>query len=555
MKHLSPAAASAVAASLLLSACGGGGGSTTAPTPTTPTEPPAQVLDHSGLAPISTEQPEQGEHLSGGDATTEVTNHDAFSRRPEAVADDFQLDGFFTSGDHLFRTPHKDIGPLLNTGNCQGCHLNDGKGKVPSNRFEPMTSMFLKVADSQGNPDPVYGGQLQTFAVQSFDTSDASSGLPRHDGSLNGTELYGEAYAYVEYETVQGNYPDGQSYELRKPVYKVKDLSFGPFNSAVRLSARVAPAIFGAGLLEAIPEANIQALADENDSNHDGISGRLSLTNDVLTGEQKIGRFSYKAQNPSVLQQISAAYRGDIGITNKLFPQEMCTDQQPACLAVADGESKTGEQTDFSDRELALVEFYNRVLAVPTRRGYDKDTKTWDDAVLQGRRLFFEVGCQSCHTPRHKTGTAHGSVLGKLTLTGLEGDAEPITLLSQQIIYPYTDLLLHDMGGSCQIQRETAQGESCDSGAQCLYVQRCEGLADGLLEGNASGREWKTPALWGVGLVQTVNPQSTFLHDGRARTIEEAILWHGGEGQASLEGFKQLSPAQRQQLLDFIESL
>lgn len=556
IKRLSPAAASAVATLLLLSGCGGGGNSAPATTtPTNPTTPTTPVVDHSGLPPISAETPEPGEHLSGGLATTSVTNNDAFSRRPQAVAQDFQLDGFFTSGDHLFRTPHKDIGPLLNTGNCQGCHLNDGKGKVPTSPQQPMTSMFLKIADSNGNPDPVYGGQLQTFAVQSFTTSDPESGLPKHDGSINGDALFGEAYAYVEYETVTGHYSDGQSYQLRRPVYKVKDLSFGPFNLDVRLSARVAPAIFGAGLLGAIPDEHIQALADENDADNNGISGRLSLSTDVLSGEQRIGRFSYKAQNPSVLQQIAAAYRGDIGITNKLFPQEMCTEQQAACLAAAEGESQSGVMLDFSDRELALVEFYNRALAVPKRRGYDSASASWDEPIIHGRRQFIAIGCAGCHVPRHKTATAQGSVLGQLTLTGLEDNPEPLQWLSEQVIYPYTDLLLHDMGGSCQITRETDNGEDCDSGAQCLYVQRCEGLADDLPEGNATGSEWKTPALWGVGLVQTVNPQASFLHDGRAQTLEEAILWHGGEAQGALDRFKQLSQQEREQVLAFLGSL
>jgi CxxC motif-containing protein (DUF1111 family) len=556
LKRFSLAAASAVASLFILTGCGGGGSSTSTPAPIQPVPvEPTPVLDHSGLAPLTADAPNELELYSGGDATVNVANEDAFSRRPAAVVSDFQLDGFFTSGDHLFRTPHKDIGPLLNTGNCQGCHLNDGKGKVPASVDSPMTSMFLKIGKEGGGPDPVYGDQLQTFAIQSFSTSDASSGLPNYNGSTNGDKLFGEAYAFVEYEIVSGTYPDGQSYELRKPVYKVKDLSFGDFGPTVRLSPRVAPAIYGSGLLEAIPDSHLQALADENDSNNDGISGRLSITTDVLTNQQKTGRFSYKAQNPNVLQQISGAYRGDIGITNKLFPQESCTEQQIACQMVAAQETKTGQDVDFSDRELALVEFYNRVLAVPARRGFDTASNSWDENIVKGRKLFFDIGCVNCHVARHKTAIANGSVLGELTLTGLEPDAQPIAVLSDQIIFPYTDLLLHDMGGSCEIIRETVTGNSCTRGRECQYVQRCEGLADDLIEGSASGTEWKTPALWGVGLVQTVNPASTFLHDGRARTIEEAILWHGGEAQASNTQFMQFTADERQQLLGFVGSL
>ena len=163
--------------------------------------------------------------------------------------------------------------------------------------------------------------------------------------------------------------------------------------------------------------------------------------------------------------------------------------------------------------------------------------------------------CTGCHTARHVTGEAAGSVLGELTLTSLEENAQPIAVLSEQTIYPYTDLLLHDMGGSCQVTRETAIGDSCTTGEECLYVQRCEGLADGVIQGDASGTEWKTPALWGLGLVQTVNANSTFLHDGRARTIEEAILWHGGEASTSKDIFMSYSAAERQQVLLFLDSL
>jgi CxxC motif-containing protein (DUF1111 family) len=228
---------------------------------------------------------------------------------------------------------------------------------------------------------------------------------------------------------------------------------------------------------------------------------------------------------------------------------------QLACLLAAEQESKIGEDADLSDHSLALVEFYNRVLGVPARRGYDVDTAIWDTDITKGRELFFQANCTGCHTPRHVTGEAKGSPLGEITLGGLTAGAEPIEALSNQIIFPYTDLLLHDMGGSCQVTRETAEGLSCSTGAECHYVQRCEGLADGVIQGDASGTEWKTPALWGIGLVQTVNAASTFLHDGRARTLEEAILWHGGEAEQAKETFMKLSAKEREQLLSFVHSL
>ena len=238
-----------------------------------------------------------------------------------------------------------------------------------------------------------------------------------------------------------------------------------------------------------------------------------------------------------------------------MFSAEPCTENQLACLLAAELESKVGEVVDLGDHSLALVEFYNRVLAVPVRRGFDRDTQVWNEDVTKGRTLFFSSNCIGCHTPRHVTGEAAGSVLGEITLAGLTEQAEPVSVLSNQTIFPYTDLLLHDMGGSCEVTRETAEGLSCKAGAECLYVQRCEGLADGVIQGDASGAEWKTPALWGIGLVQTVNVNSTFLHDGRARTIEEAILWHGGEAEQSKNAFMSLNATEREQLLLFVQSL
>ena len=542
-----------------LTACGGGGSDEEVSLPVvvapTPDPDPEPVLDHSGLTPLTANTIDDAEYLSGGDATLFISNEDAFSTRPDPIANDFTLDGNFTSGDHIFRTPHEDAGPLLNTSNCQGCHLNDGRGVLPDSIDQPFTSMLVKIGDSSGAPDPIYGNQLQTFAEQSFSTSDFTSGWPSYNGSINGDVLVGEAYTYIEFEEITDNYPDGTTYSLRNPIYKTKDLSFGDFTTDIHFSPRVAPQVFGVGLLEAIPEQYILALADDNDTNSDGISGRASMVTDLSGNETRLGRFTYKGQTSSVLQQGAAAYQGDIGITSSLFPHEPCTEAQTACLAVAEGEKKVGDQYDISDLEMAQVEFYNRVLGVPARRGFDSNNAQWDTHIAAGRQQFFEVGCIGCHTPRHITQEAPGSILGEITFSGLQENAAPIEMLSNQTIFPYTDLLLHDMGGSCAVTRETADETSCTTGEECMYVQRCDGLADGLTQGMASGSEWKTPPLWGIGLVQTVNAAATFLHDGRARTIEEAVLWHGGEAQNSLTAFKQLSSGQRSQVLAFIESL
>lgn len=513
-------------------------------------------LDHSGLIALDSRQPEQGEHLSGGVTTVFVKSKDAFSQRPKAIAKNFQLDGAFTSGDHLFRSPQKGFGPLLNNNTCQGCHLNDGRGVLPADQNTPFTSMLVKVGDSRGNPDPVYGDQLQTYALQHFLTNDTSAGLPQANAGLKG-KLVGEAFAFIEYEEVEGFYPDGQRYSLRRPVYKFNNLGYGPFTSDIQFSARIAPQVFGAGLLEAIPAEHIQALADGEDADQDGISGRVSWTTNVLNQQQEIGRFAYKAQSPSVLQQVAAAFNGDSGVTSRLFPNESCTAKQTACIEAAAKEPNGADSLDVSDTVLAFIEFYNRTLAVPARRGYDVKNNSWSSDIVRGREHFMQIGCADCHTPRHITGEAKGSVLGQVSMSGLKPDAEPIDVLSNQVIYPYTDLLLHDMGGECKVSREDKQGQTCDqiNTKTCLVVQRCTGLADGLPQGDASGSEWKTPPLWGLGLVQVVNPEARFLHDGRARTIEEAVLWHGGESEASQQAYLQLNVQERRDLLAFLHSL
>jgi CxxC motif-containing protein (DUF1111 family) len=206
--------------------------------------------------------------------------------------------------------------------------------------------------------------------------------------------------------------------------------------------------------------------------------------------------------------------------------------------------------------QLALVEFYSRHLAVPVRRGWDDTAGTWQPEILRGRDLFYRAGCTSCHVPSYRTGVAAGSQLGDVDLFELTQPATPLEALSDQRIWPYTDLLLHDMGGSCAATvRETASGEPCEEGPQCLYVRRCEGLADGLGQGEASGAEWRTPPLWGLGLVRVVNPRAGYLHDGRARSVEEAILWHDGEGRGARERFMRASRDDRAALLAFLDSM
>jgi CxxC motif-containing protein (DUF1111 family) len=551
---------------MMLSLIGcGGSGENKAETPPVVIEPPPvvpqppPVLDlpgqpDDGLPLINNNTPDENEHFSGGEATTQVLNEEAFGQSAPAIKNEFELDAVFKSGDHLFRSVHKGQGPLFNNPTCQGCHLKDGRGEVPSSPANPMISMLLRISDGQGNPDPIYGEQLQTFGVIAGYPSGA---LAKFNGALDEGLVYGEAYPFVEYEMVTGQFSDGESYELRKPVYKVKDLSYGEFNPSVRFSPRVSPSVFGSGLLHAIPEDYITSYADPDDADNDGISGRAVFVTEPISNETQLARFGYKLSTSSVLHQASGAYSKDMGITNSVDREEPCTANQQVCIEGAELEpNDENDGLDLNDVDLAQVEFYNRLLAVPMRRGFDTANNQWDEEVVAGRKLFFEANCSGCHIPRHKTLEAPGSLLGDVGLLDIQETSTPIAALSNQVIYPFTDLLLHDMGGQCApISRETTAGEMCQAGDDCIYVQRCDGLADGLPEGDASGSEWRTAPLWGLGLVNQVNARATFLHDGRARTISEAILWHGGEAEQSKLAFINMSKVERNQLVVFLNSL
>ena len=541
--------------SILLSGCGGGGGgeSPQPPPPTSAPPPESPVV-------ITVPEVADSERRPGGAASTTLTNDEAFGQSPDAIRQDFSADANFKSGNQVFRNDHEGEGPLLNARTCQGCHTKDGRGAIPADADTPMDSMSIRLslgndADDNAVPDPNYGVLLQTFGLASFGGGGVHAGLAAFGG---GSETaIGEGFAYVTYEAVTGSYPDGEEYELRKPIYHVRDLSYGDFADGIRMSARVAPQLIGMGLLGAVPEATLRELADPDDADGDGISGRVNEALDPTTGERTLSRFGYKASTASPLHQVAAAYRNDMGVTNRFAVEEACAKEQESCARAASLEpDRHPGRVDISDLEMALVEFYVRLLAVPERRGYDEAAGVWDEDILRGRTLFFESGCESCHRYRLETGTAAGSVLGQVELNTLFENAEPIEVLSEQVIHPYSDLLLHDMGGSCEsIRRETAGGDACAPGQNCVWTQRCEGLADGRPEQLASGSEWRTAPLWGLGLVTRVNPRATYLHDGRARNLTEAILWHGGEASASRERFMELPSHDRAALIAFLESM
>lgn len=372
------------------------------------------------------------------------------------------------------------LGPIYNNVACASCHISDGRGRPPVGS-EPLTSMLFRVsipgANQHGGPNPApgFGGQFQPRAV---------AGRPAEGDIL------------MQYTAVDGTYGDGSAYSLRKPSYQI----ISPYTSLpanVLLSPRVAPAVFGLGLLEAIPDVDIMSYADEGDANGDGISGKVNMVWDVLSNSYRIGRFGWKAGQPSVLQQTAGAYNEDIGITNFVFPVESSFNQPQY-----DG---LNDDTELKDSILYAVAFYMQTLGVPARRNFS------DPAVIQGKKIFNAIQCGACHISQRKT---------KVDVT--------FSCMSNQTIFPYTDLLLHDMG---------------------------TGLSDNRPEFMANGNEWRTPPLWGIGLTRKVNGHEYFLHDGRARNLTEAILWHGGEAEASKEKFRNLSADDRQALIKFLESL
>jgi len=375
------------------------------------------------------------------------------------------------------------LGPLYNRISCIACHAWNGRGFSPATANEPMRSMLVRLsipgADAHGGPKPhpAYGGQLN------------ENGVPG---------VSGEGRAEVRYTEQAVTLNGGEQVKLRKPSLTFVDLAYGAFPSDMLTSTRIAPSIFGLGLLEAVPESSILALAEA--PKPAGIKGRVNRVWDVVQQKTVLGRFGWKANMPDLRQQIAGAFVGDMGVTSPLFPDENCTALQIACL-----KSPSAGKPELSAEQMDATEFYHLALAAPRQRNAD------NTEVQHGAALFKQAQCAVCHVPELKT-----------------GDFAKFPILSQQTIHPYTDLLLHDMG---------------------------DALADHRPDYLANGQEWRTPPLWGIGLAQKIEPRAGFLHDGRARTLLEAVLWHDGEGAISAQDVKRMPAPDRQALLEFLESL
>nr|WP_226935289.1 di-heme oxidoredictase family protein [Pseudogemmobacter faecipullorum] len=463
--------------------------------------------------PADFDKAEPFEAQSAGAATVRRRDSaDAFSlssaNMPFAREMDFKL------GNALFRkswvaspasTRASDgLGPLYNARACQDCHLKDGRGHPPETPGENAVSMFLRLsvpasaadqakaaAEIEGwiatRPEPVYGSQLQDFATPG----------QKAEGRME--ILWHEELLVLA---------DGTKVSLRQPRYSVADPAYGPLAADVMLSPRVAPQMIGLGLLEAIPASDILALADPDDLNGDGISGRANLAQSFSTGRLMLGRFGHKAGTATIADQSADAFAGDLGLSTPHHPEPWgdCTQAQAECRRAEHGQEagiRDGLEVDAAS--LDLVSFYARNLGVPARGDVD------DPQVLRGKAVFYDLRCTACHQPKFVTDR-------------LQDQPEQ----SFQLIWPYTDLLLHDMG---------------------------EGLADHRPEGRAEGREWRTAPLWGIGMTAKVSGHTQFLHDGRARNLLEAVLWHGGEAAPARDGVITLPASDRNALIRFLESL
>jgi len=413
---------------------------------------------------------DDGLDRQGGDTTVDDRTIDAFNHPAENLDADerrtFQLGS--APFDFHWRVP--ELGPLFNNDACLGCHAGNGRGlsEIGNGALVSQALVRASLADGTaeepgGNvPLPGLGLQLQDHAAV---------GLP-------------EVFVTLAWSELSQTYGDGTVAALRTPVVTVRRPDGSELGPGVELSYRQAPGVFGLGLLEAVPDAALQALADPDDADGDGVSGR---TNEVWDPERQsvaIGRFGHKASVATLRQQVAAAFVNDIGLTNKVFLEP-------------DG------RRDVADEQFDQTVFFISTVAVP--RAAQQNA-----AARQGRELFEDFGCASCHTPTLETG------------------AHPIAAVARQTIHPYSDLLLHDMGDL---------------------------LSDARRDFTAEGSEWRTPPLWGIGVVQVVSPDATFLHDGRARTLAEAILWHGGEASAAREAFRNAPQQARDAVIGFLQTL
>ncbi|OUS22782.1 thiol oxidoreductase ['Osedax' symbiont bacterium Rs2_46_30_T18] len=451
------------------------------------------------------------EHLPGGAGSSGKRGKNAFLQPAANLSFANKLD--FKIGESIFAkfwvfspssTQASDgLGPLHNARSCMGCHIRGGRGHVPEGNWpiDNAISMLMRLSIEPQNEqqrallasgevpfiaEPTYGAQLQDFALQ---------GMPA-EGRIS-----------ISYTEQPLTLADGTLVSLRMPSYSLADLNYGPLHPDTKFSVRIANPMLGLGLLEAISERDIMSLAEAQERSAEGISGRPNRVWEHSSQSIVLGRFGWKAGSPSLNQQNSAAFATDMGLSTPLFKdayQGDCTVAQQQCLQAADGRSAHLGGLEVAQQMSQMLDLFVRNIAVPKRRNVA------DSQVLAGKKVFYDSGCAGCHQPSFIT----------------EQDAADEQ--AGQLIWPYTDLLLHDMG---------------------------EGLADHRPEFLANGSEWRTAPLWGIGATAAVSSKTEFLHDGRARNLLEAILWHGGEAAQSRDKIINIDGSQRAALLAFLESL
>ncbi len=489
----------------------------------------AAALAASVLNLQAADQPAKGDdpadalgEATGGQTTVWANGRNAFSFPLANLTDPERTR--FVIGNSFFKrnwveapastTARDGLGPHFIARSCGGCHGMDGRGEPPQwdktigPEPDKTVSLLIRLsipgrpaAHAGVVPEPTYGDQFNNAAIQGVQP---------------------EGHVEIAHTTLERVFADGTRVTLTKPEYRLTDLAYGPMHSDVLISPRVAPHLAGLGLIEAIDERDILDNAHKQKASGGPIQGMPNRVWDAFAQREVVGRFGWKANTGTIAHQSAGAFLGDMGITTSVFFREACTERQVDCLKAPHGggriKGRDGvvpsiearpDRPEIDDKTLSDVIFYTSTLAPAARR------KPSDPQVLLGQALFHQAKCATCHRPSYET---TGTLFPNLTSPSVK----------EQTIWPYTDLLLHDMG---------------------------DDLADGRPDFLASGRQWKTPPLWGIGLIPAVNGHQRLLHDGRANGVLEAILWHGGEAAESRRQVEQFTEADRLALVAFVESL
>lgn len=388
-------------------------------------------------------------------------------------------------------TASDGLGPLFNARSCHSCHVNSGRGHAPTTNQlgSDVPSFFIRLGKSdQAQTDHVIGDYM----------------YGRQFHPLSATNVKTEGDYRIHWQESIEIFDDGYQVTLRKPSLEWLSLNYGDFQESTGFSMRVSPPLVGMGLLDLVPDSLILEHADPDDQDQNGISGKPNWIE--RNGEKLLGRFGHKASVPSLKEQNQSAFNGDLGLSTELFPFPSgdCTVAQTDCMQAPNGNSQHLDDLEVSKEQMAVLDTYVALSMPPAMRNLDQ---AW---FKDAKQIFDQLECGSCHTPKLTTGSSE------------------FTALSHRDFYPFTDMLLHDLGPE---------------------------LANGFPVLNASTQEWRTAPLWGIGLSESVSGRNGFLHDGRARTIEEAILWHGGEAEASKNAYKSLNAKQRALFVRFLESL